>query len=396
MFNGFDSVDSKWEEMVPSVASYAQWLIANRQNRLEVVLLWAADWADFANSTLRQSRLNKLVEVMHSFGVAFGCDVPIAEIQQHAWHMVDHPDATLQVQKKEIEEHIDWWMAAGFDFISSENGFTEFTHANCTLALEWMNYATEYALGKYGKKMYIKCHCSSGQTCPDYKDPVSGKPINFNFLPYYATKKLGIYPHTVQFYNFTDPSPVYGNENFTYVYDWIWETKGEREVVYHGETAYWVNYDIDVPLFLPVYMFGRVSDLQRIGEGEKKHNQKIEGQINFSSGWEWTYWLNNWVTSRAAWNPEMGARNTYEAVGNILEPVTRMFGPNGAKIKALILDSIKMERELLIFGQVGNNKPETVEKRNGIGYLQGWDTWSDLMNLVSSLLFFFPRISFFF
>jgi hypothetical protein len=30
------------------------------------------------------------------------------------------------------------------------------------------------------------------------------------------------------------------------------EEAGKRDVVYHGETAYWVDYDINVPLFLPV------------------------------------------------------------------------------------------------------------------------------------------------
>jgi hypothetical protein len=91
----------------------------------------------------------------------------------------------------------------------------------------------------------------------------------------------------VQFYDFVDPAPTYGNENFTYVYDWIWEAKknnSKRQVIYHGETAYWVNYDIDVPLFLPLYIYGRVFDLKMISQGEIKHNVKTQGQINFSSG----------------------------------------------------------------------------------------------------------------
>jgi len=63
---------------------------------------------------------------------------------------------------------------------------------------------------------------------------------------------------------------------------------GKRPVIYHGETAYWVvcylspplfciseqfrfndffplkNYDIDVPLFLPIYAESRLSDLRAI------------------------------------------------------------------------------------------------------------------------------------
>ena len=41
------------------------------------------------------------------------------------------------------------------------------------------------------------------------------------------------------------------------------------------------NYDIDVPLFLPVYGNGRLSDLRAIA------NTQALGQINFNSGWEW-------------------------------------------------------------------------------------------------------------
>jgi hypothetical protein len=26
--------------------------------------------------------------------------------------------------------------------------------------------------------------------------------------------------------------------------------------------------------------------------------------MNFASGWEWSYWLNDYITARAAWNPQ--------------------------------------------------------------------------------------------
>ncbi len=41
------------------------------------------------------------------------------------------------------------------------------------------------------------------------------------------------------------------------------------------------NYDIDVPLFLPIYAHGRLSDLRAIAA------TKTLGQMNFNSGWEW-------------------------------------------------------------------------------------------------------------
>ena len=81
--------------------------------------------------------------------------------------------------------------AAGFDFLTTENGFSEFTHPLDTQMLAWINYTANYASQEYGYSVYIKCHCSTGQTCDHYVDPRTGEPLNFNFLPMYATSSMG-------------------------------------------------------------------------------------------------------------------------------------------------------------------------------------------------------------
>lgn len=289
--NGMDSGSTSWESMIPEIDLVAEWLVANRQNRIEWILLWTRDWDEFAWSTLRQQRLTQIVDIFHTWGIAPGADVPIAEQQQHAWYFTG-PRYTTEQQFKNITDHIDWIMVPGFDFIATESGYSEFTHPNCTLMLQWMNFTTDYLLQNYqGKKMYIKCHCSSGQVCEDYPDPFTGEPINFNFLPAYATTDLGIYPHTVQVYNFTEPAPTYGNTNFEYMLEFLVEQCGHREVIFHGETAYWVNYDIDVPLFLPpVYGANRLSDMREVYKSTNEVSREAQGQMNFASGWEWAYW----------------------------------------------------------------------------------------------------------
>ncbi len=85
----------------------------------------------------------------------------------------------------------------------------------------------------------------------------------------------------------------YGNSNFSYMFDFMFNesiSSPTREVIFHGETAYWVNYDINVPLFLPVYGLSRLHDLRKIAKEEIKVNRKTQGQMNFDSGWEWGYW----------------------------------------------------------------------------------------------------------
>ena len=44
---------------------------------------------------------------------------------------------------------------------------------------------------------------------------------------------------------------------------------------------------LKVPLFLPIYGFSRLYDLRKIAFQEIALKRKIDGQINFESGWEW-------------------------------------------------------------------------------------------------------------
>jgi hypothetical protein len=81
-------------------------------------------------------------------------------------------------------------------------------------------------------------------------------------------------------YALDDPTAgAYGNNNFSYIEDYMVQEakKGNRSVMFYGETAYWVNVDVDVPLFLPIYGQRRLRDLRRIAEREKKENFRIQG-----------------------------------------------------------------------------------------------------------------------
>jgi hypothetical protein len=46
------------------------------------------------------------------------------------------------------------------------------------------------------------------QFCEEFPDPITGEPINFNFLPIYADPRLLLWPHTVQMYSYGDPAYV--------------------------------------------------------------------------------------------------------------------------------------------------------------------------------------------
>eukprot|EP00753_Platysulcus_tardus_P018117 PLAT6724.1.p1 GENE.PLAT6724.1~~PLAT6724.1.p1 ORF type:complete len:817 (+),score=447.38 PLAT6724.1:110-2452(+) len=382
VLNGFDSsgpeMTESWESMMPQVELFMEWLVANRQTKLEYILLWAAEWSDFAWSATRMQRIRTVTSLAHNFTVEVGADVPIAEKQQHAWYMTN-ATGDLEGEKASIRSHLDWVMSAGFDFVATESGFSEFTHPDDTLMLEWMNFTTAYLADTYGAQLFIKAHCSTGQVCNNYEDPRTGKPLNFNFLPMYADARLGVLPHTVQFYALTGPAPTYGNSNFTYMLDFLLYESGKRPVLYHGETAYWVNYDIDVPLLLPIYGDRRLFDLRLIAQREKALGKHMDGQMNFESGWEWGYWLSNTLTARAAWNPHSELSHV-AAYRKLLSPMLAVFGSKAAAAaEEAIVQLVAAQQQLFIDGVVDGVPPQTVERNTAQAYLQGWSTWAQLV-----------------
>jgi hypothetical protein len=396
LLNGFGpggaDDDAGWRAMLPEWERYLEWAVANRQNHVHWVLLESDTWSSFATSPVRQSRLQQLVQSVHDFGLLAGADVPIALQQQHAFRLITQT-GTLSDELAQIHDRIDWLMAAGFDYLATENGTTEFTHPDDRRMLIWMDEVARWMDVAHHKPALIKAHASTGQTAPDFIDPSTGQPINFNFLPHFADTRLGVMPHTVETYALDDPAPTYGNTDFGYMRAFLQREAGRRSVIWHPETAYWISFDINVPLFLPVYAQNRLHDLRLIASDEDMGlvgtgtlaGSKIQGQIDFSSGWEWGYWLNDVVTARAAYDPLLGEVDETSALSASLDPIVRPFGAAKEQVRALLLQTMSLEKTLLIDGIVGGVAPQDIVRRNGQAYLQGFAAADDLSDLASSI-----------
>ena len=186
-----------WENMVPDVALFFEWCLAHRLNRVEWILLGNRKWGPIVESTLRHRRLQHIVRLAQAHGLMVGVDDPIAFQQQHSWVMT----TTLGPKKKQlraVRDRVDWVLSAGFDFMSTESGLSEFSHPNDKLMLSLLNEFAERVNGTWGKEATVKVHCSTNQYCKNFPDPRTGKPLNFNLLPTVASPKLGVLPHTVQ------------------------------------------------------------------------------------------------------------------------------------------------------------------------------------------------------
>lgn len=381
----------RWEDMYNTLPGLFEWLLANKQNRVEVLLLgnkkWDA-WDDLTTGKKRQDRLKMINALAHQYGLLMGADIPLALMQQHGWAMINVRDNITQ-QRKDIEDRVNWAFEADYDFITTEAGLSEFTKPSCDLMLELFEIYTNQVTNKWKREALTKVHCSTDLTCTDvdangewkYPDPRTGEPINFNFLPTYASAGLGILPHTVQVYSFEDPTAgAYGNANFSYMLDYmVYEASaGKREVVYYGESAYWVNVDVDVPLFLPLHGQRRLKDLRRTARMEKENNFRITGQMNFESGWEFGYYLSNAITARSVWNPRMEIEDDWEAFEAILSPLLSIFGDYSDKVVDAMVKLTRSQQDLLIYGEINNQKSLDLTKLSGHAYLSGTDTWVDI------------------
>ncbi|MCA8920922.1 MAG: hypothetical protein KDD82_03870 [Planctomycetes bacterium] len=381
--------DAGWRALLPEWERFCEWAVANGQNEVEWVLLYSQSWAAFAESPERQARLAELVRLGHAYGLKVGVDAPLALRQQHAFTLV-RTTGPLPDEVAQIEARLDYLLAAGFDFVATELGFSEFTRPDDRKQLAWLDAFSAHLQSK-GKEGLAKIHVSQGQLAPNFPDPATGQPINFNFLPQFADPSLGVMPHTVQHYAMDDPAPTYGNTDFTYMRDFMYAQAGKRKTLWHPETAYWVSFDIDVPLFLPVYAERRLYDLRQIDAAERagqvgqgaQAGSRIDGQMVFSSGWEWGYWLNDVITARAAWSPEDPQLTLEQAYAAALERALRCFGPAARPLAQALVEVSREQREILIEGKVRGQAPSSVLRRNGQAYVQGWETWDEVMKSAS-------------
>lgn len=354
------------------------WALANGLNMIHWVLLESPDWDSFSRSELRLLRLTQLVSMAHDYNLKAGVDVPISLAQQNAFRLVKNPEASLEERIIELESSVDWLMQAGFDYLMTEAGNSEFTHGDPAETILLYDALSLYLKNDHNSTpVWIKVHCSSNQTAQGYADPLTGDDINYNFLVHYSNPAMGALPHTVQHYSLSDPAPTYGNTDFEFIRDFMYYEASERSVIWYPETAYWVSFDIDVPLFLPVYALNRYKDLHEIALDEDSgivgSGNRIDGQFFFSSGWEFGYWLNDVVAARSSWNIDTSLEYQ-DSFRDFL--VQRLYFPQDTA--DFITEYSIFQLNSYIYGKVNETSPPDVIKKNAQAYLQGWESWDDI------------------
>jgi hypothetical protein len=253
-----------------------RWLARNQQNVVDVSLLEQDEETIFKN-------LKTPFELAKNLGIHTGIGVGASLMQQNSYRLISSwrtffDGASLTA----LNDNLDFLLKnLDVSFINMEMGTSEFTSTNYERSIKWMNEATKIT-DKHNVRVFTKIHVSSNQKHKKYG--------NFNFLPEKANEDVGVLPHTVFTYGlYNKKAPMYGNENFHHIRDFIVRNKRKRNVWYYPETSYFVAIDIDAPLFLTDYLVNRATDMRGL-----YFSERIPGHFNFTTGNELGYWLFDW------------------------------------------------------------------------------------------------------
>ena len=282
------------------ISNYLKWLLRNRQNTASYHMLNTVNlsaWSPWMAAT---------VEEAHSYGIEFGVVTSFADQQQNNFKLIADvaSDSTEQ-----IVESLDIIARTGVDFITFQIGTSEFTKPSDTDVLSWLQLSVDYLADEFPDTdpwawIHITC---------DLEADSGGK---FFHLPLQADPRLGAWVHTTMYYTLTDPAPVYECEDFTHQVDFLQQANGTRPQTFFPETAWWLGFDNNMPLVLPVTGLSRQRDIQTIGEYD------VTGHITFTTGREWTFWMYDHYLMAATWDRTL-------TWSGYLDKVQHIFGESG-------------------------------------------------------------------
>eukprot|EP00927_Polykrikos_kofoidii_P054344 TRINITY_DN48772_c0_g1_i1.p1 TRINITY_DN48772_c0_g1~~TRINITY_DN48772_c0_g1_i1.p1 ORF type:complete len:920 (+),score=96.32 TRINITY_DN48772_c0_g1_i1:123-2762(+) len=394
VLNGYDSDGGhddrvKWEASLPGWRKFLDWMLAQKQNYVEWLILGdrqesAASKDNFELSSERKHRFTQLIALAHERGLEVGADVPLVQQQQHALALLPDVSSSLEEDAVRIRSVVRWFIDCGFDHLGTEMGATEFsTGVSAQNQIYILNVVKE-EIGPT-RRLLVKHHCSTKQRVDGLPDPRpghDGENINFNYISYYANPTIVAMPHTVQIYSLRDPAPTYGNVDFSDLRNWTrYLLQVGRPVVFYPETAYWVNYDSGVPLFLaPVYTKSRVEDALDLDS--MSGPRPVLGQLNFESGWQWGYWLANSAQAAVAWQKLPDTTAVFDKMFRFVSAQVR------EPLVALLVDCADAQHSLLIKGiQDAPHLPGIGGGAlTGIVYVMGSEGLSDLASLAARFL----------
>ncbi|MFO0748998.1 MAG: hypothetical protein U1F43_25535 [Myxococcota bacterium] len=307
-----------------AVSRELRWLARNRQNILTFHLLNTVDldtWLPYVRGVADEAR---------GLGIDLGVVVSFADQQQHAFKLI-HPEATDRAgqpipAEQQIADGLDRVLDGGFRHVGLQFGTSEFTAPDRQVALGWLDSAVAHLAATHPD---VTAHAWVHITCGLETDGGAGAESFFH-LPLDADPRLGAFVHTTMFYTLTDPAPVYGCHDFSHQAAFIDAAEGTRQLTFYPESAWWLGFDDNLPLLLPLTGWSRAADIARV----KGH---VSGHVTFTTGREWTYWQYDHFVARAGWDASLGW-------DDYLAAIAPSYGEHGPLVREVLSAWTALER----------------------------------------------------
>ena len=292
------------------------------------------------------------------YGIKLGPFLSFSDQQQNCFKLLDESalddDGNPLAEATQIAAGIDQLMAAGFDIIGVQIGSSEFTKPGDDIVVERLNSLVAHLRDNYPAVepfAWVHITCSLETDNGGY----------FYHLPLKADLDLGAFVHTTMFYTADHPAPVYDCADFKHQQDFMTKADGLRKQVFFPETAWWLGFDNNLPLALPITGWSRQYDVQEVLPGHD-----IDGHVAFTTGREWGYWQYDHYLTQLTWNRDL-TWNEY------LDWTAPVFGTGGTDLVELLkvwtekqIEFIYQTNPLIIFYLSGELQQDEVGAQAGI------------------------------
>lgn len=322
-----DLLDEKREGGIDRIFEYIDWLARNGQNYFEFNVLESIELESWIHHA------KKISDYSHQRGIRCGLDLSLHMLQQKAFQLYEAPPYKFGNIQKQIQYNVGMLSQTGFDVWNVELSATEFTTGDQIKKKKILQFLTSL-LQKNHIQLMSRNHVVKTEQMVNGGNGEEAGDI--------LADGQGLMVHTVMFYSLTDEkAPVYRNKNLKHMHQILQKEKNIRPTWYFPESAYWVTFDISVPMFLLPYFSARLSDI------ELCEKENIKGHLTFSSGWEWGYGYIDWSIARWCWKYKMnGVDEKRTSLQYINELVTDDFKKYVAEEEKLQQEYIK-EKELI-------------------------------------------------
>jgi hypothetical protein len=285
----------------PSAQSLAEaehvidWLVKTGQNYFQWVLLRTVDFDAF------RPHAQAIIDYAHRRGVTVGGSLQLwggAALQNN---LVLVNDATNW--QPEMDAQLDKLLTIGWDVVDLQLG--EFISSDPQAIIDWLNHAVDHiATTKPAVLVNVENHVGN---YPNLYVMYQGMTVFYYHLPQFADPRLGQNVHTLSLFDVYRNWATYKHPDFHLQHDYLVKMLPTgRRVKYHPESAYWISADIDVPLFLPEFLYSRWNDVHNlVAEIRANALPPLYGHLMFSSGHEWGYWLTDYMTAKMLWEPDL-------------------------------------------------------------------------------------------